>query len=72
LAQPSRNLLFDRSAQSGHPPNDFPSLRELEDRLIAFQRRYEQTAQPFQWAFTRGDLAALLSKLKAKALANVA
>ena len=39
-------------------PNDFPSLRELEDRLLAFQGRYEQTAQPFQWAFTRGDLAA--------------
>jgi hypothetical protein len=39
-------------------PNDFPSLRELEDRLLAFQRRYEQTATPFQWAFTRGDLVA--------------
>jgi DDE superfamily endonuclease len=47
-------------------PNDFPSLRELEDRLLAFQGRYEQTAQPFQWAFTRSDLAALLAKLTAK------
>jgi hypothetical protein len=53
-------------------PNDFPSLRELEDRLLAFQGRYEQTAQPFQWTFTRADLAALLAKLKAKDLGRVA
>jgi hypothetical protein len=26
-------------------PNDFTSLRELEDRLLAFQVRYEQTAK---------------------------
>jgi len=49
-------------------PNDFTSLRELEDRLLAFQRRYEQTAKPFQWTFTRADLADLLAKLKAKEL----
>jgi hypothetical protein len=53
-------------------PNDFPSLRELQDRLLAFQARYEQTAEPFQWAFTRADLAALLAKLKAKELGRVA
>jgi hypothetical protein len=53
-------------------PNDFPSLRELEDRLLAFQARYEQTAEPFQWTFTRTDLAALLAKLKAKELGRVA
>jgi len=35
-------------------PNAFTSLRELEDRLLAFQGRYEQTAKPFQWAFTPG------------------
>ena len=53
-------------------PNDFPSLRDLEDRLLAFQARYEQTAEPFQWTFTRADLAALLVKLKAKELGHVA
>jgi hypothetical protein len=47
-------------------------LRELEDRLLAFQRRYEQTAEPFQWTFTRADLTALLAKLKAKELGRVA
>ena len=53
-------------------PNDFTSLRELEDRLLAFQGRYEQTAKPFQWAFTREDLADLLAKLKAKELGRAA
>jgi hypothetical protein len=53
-------------------PNDFASLRELEDRLLAFQGRYEQTAAPFQWTFNRADLAALLAKLKAKELDRVA
>ena len=53
-------------------PNDFTSLRELEDRLLAFQRRYAQMAQPFHWTFTRTDLADLLAKLKAKELGRAA
>ena len=53
-------------------PNDFTSLRELEDRLLASQGRYEQTARPFQWTFTRADLVALLAKLRAKELGRVA
>lgn len=44
-------------------PNDFSSLAEVEDRLLCFQTRYEQTAQPFKWAFTRADLRLLLAKL---------
>ena len=53
-------------------PNDFASLSELEDRLLAFQARYERTARPFQWAFTLADLVALLAKLRAKELGRVA
>jgi len=34
-------------------PNDFRSLNELEQRLLAFQQHYEETASPFQWTFTR-------------------
>src|SRR6059058_1566211 len=30
-------------------PNDFKSLNELEQRLLAFQQRYQETASPFQW-----------------------
>jgi hypothetical protein len=36
-------------------PNDFPDLDTLEERLLAFGRRYEQIAAPFQWKFTRAD-----------------
>lgn len=49
-------------------PNDFDSLAELEDRLIRFQEHYEEIAQPFQWKFTRQDLAQLLSRLQDDAI----
>ena len=47
-------------------PNDFASLADVEDRLLRFQDHYEQAATPFEWTFTRQDLAALLAKLAAK------
>jgi DDE superfamily endonuclease len=46
-------------------PNDFPSLAAVQERLLAFQRRYEQAATPFQWRFTRADLAQLMKRLAA-------
>jgi len=53
-------------------PNDFSSLAELEQRLLAFQHHYERTASPFQWTFTRSDLQALLAKMGRKRLAPAA
>jgi hypothetical protein len=47
-------------------PNDFTSLAEVEERLHAFERRYEQTATPFEWKFTRKDLTALMDRLADK------
>jgi transposase len=44
-------------------PNAFGDLAEVEGRLLAFQRRYQQTATPFDWRFTRADLAKLLHRL---------
>jgi transposase len=44
-------------------PNDFSSLQELAQRLLAFERHYQTIAQPFEWRFTRKDLAAWLHKL---------
>ena len=44
-------------------PNDFSSLAEVEDRLLGFQHYYESIATPFEWKFTRDDLAELLNKL---------
>ena len=45
-------------------PNDFPSLEAVPERLLAFERHYEQVAKPFDWKFTRDDLSRLLAKLK--------
>lgn len=55
-------------------PNDFRSLDEVEDRLLGFQHYYERIATPFEWRFTKDDLAALMQKLDADgtALAAVA
>jgi hypothetical protein len=44
-------------------PNDFRSLADVEERLLGFQRYYESIATPFEWRFTKDDLAALLRKL---------
>jgi hypothetical protein len=43
-------------------PNDFSSLAQVAERLLAFQHFYEKIAQPFQWKFTRADLCELMQK----------
>lgn len=44
-------------------PNDFADLDIAAARMLAFQTRYEQTAKPFEWKFTRKELNALLKRL---------
>ena len=44
-------------------PADAASLEELAARILAFQARYEVLAQPFEWKFTRTELAQLLQRL---------
>ncbi len=44
-------------------PNDFPDLVAVERRLLAFEALYNDTARPFDWRFTRADLAARLAHL---------
>jgi transposase len=44
-------------------PNDFVDLAEVERRLLGFQHRYEQTAVPFDWRYTKADLHRLLRRL---------
>ena len=48
-------------------PNDFCSLASLADRILGFQERYQQIAKPFEWKFTRQDLARLMSSIPAPA-----
>ncbi len=45
-------------------PNDFCSLKAVEERLIGFQSYYETIARPFEWKFTRRDLEVLLNKMR--------
>jgi len=47
-------------------PNDFSSLEAVEERLLRFQDYYERIATPFEWKFTRDDLADLFKKLDAE------
>jgi hypothetical protein len=44
-------------------PNDFADLNELSERIIDFQNRYNTTATPFDWTYTRDDLNAFLRRL---------
>jgi hypothetical protein len=43
-------------------PSDSPSVDALADRILAFQAQYEAIARPFEWRFTRADLARLLER----------
>ena len=47
-------------------PNDFLNLDALAERLLDFQYYWESAARPFEWKFTRQDLAELLTKLSKK------
>ena len=42
-------------------PADFADLAALAARLLAFEHRYNETARPFDWRFTRADLHDLLA-----------
>jgi hypothetical protein len=46
-------------------PQDFDDLDALADRLLAFQDRYNATAEAFDWRFTRKSLDRLLERLAA-------
>lgn len=43
-------------------PNDFTCLEQVKERLLDFQAYYQSIATPFDWRFTRDDLARLTKK----------
>lgn len=45
-------------------PNYYTSVEELKATIMAFQKRYEQTANPFEWKFTKHDLEKIMGKFK--------
>ena len=46
-------------------PRDFADLDALAERLTAFEARYNTTARPFNWTFTRADLLELCRRIDA-------
>ena len=46
-------------------PNDLTDLSQLADRIAAFEGHFNADARPFDWRFTRADLADFLKRLAA-------
>jgi hypothetical protein len=46
-------------------PNDFDDTAAIARALNDFEHRYNEIAEPFDWNFTRADLAALMDRLDA-------
>jgi len=44
-------------------PNDFDNLADVARTLNAFEHHWNEVAEPFDWRFTRDDLAALILRL---------
>ena len=44
-------------------PADFTDLDHLAERILAFQERYNLTATPFDWRYTRTDLNDFVRRL---------
>jgi DDE superfamily endonuclease len=44
-------------------PNDFEDLGVLARTLNQFEHRWNEVAEPFEWNFTREDLADLMARL---------
>lgn len=56
-------LYFSIVQRKALTPNDFGSLAELAQRLIAFGEHHREIAGPFEWTFTRADLERVLAKI---------
>lgn len=52
--------IFQRKAWT---PDDCSSFEEAKTRILGFQQHYQLIARPFEWTFTRRDLAKLLRRL---------
>lgn len=53
-------------------PNDFPNLAAVMERIHAFERIFNRTADPFAWTFTREDLRQLLKRMPSVVLTESA
>jgi transposase len=56
-------LYFSILQRKALTPNDLPTLQALAERILGFQERYDRTAKPFRWNFTRNDLKQRMKQL---------
>lgn len=56
-------IYFSIVARKVLTPNDFADLDCVAERLHDFEQLYEQAARPFEWKFTRRDLARLMRRI---------
>jgi transposase len=56
-------IFFSVLQRKAISPVDFADLDALAARILAFQDRYNASATPFDWTFTRADLRALLARM---------
>jgi len=55
-------IFFSILQRKALTPADFSSLSAVADRILGFQHHYQAVARPFEWRFTRQDLARLLTR----------
>ncbi len=52
-------------------PNDFYDLNDVTNRLTAFEELYNLAARPFNWRYTKADLATTLKRIAAHETATI-
>lgn len=50
-------------------PNDLPHRQAMEERLLGFQERYNRTAKPFDWQFTKQELQERIARINQEQIA---
>lgn len=58
-------LYFSILQRKALTPNDLATKEAMIDRLLGFEHRYNRSAKPFHWKFTRADLEERVKRLKA-------
>ena len=56
-------IYFSIVQRKVHTPTDLPDRTAVAERILQFQERYDRTAKPFRWKFTREDLQKRLQTL---------
>lgn len=58
-------LYFSILQRKALTPNDLATPAAMAERILRFEHRYNRSAKPFHWRFTRADLEERMQRLKA-------